>query len=534
MPTTLPCVPLLVESVPAALDQAELARASGARLVEYRVDPLYDGTEASAAQVVRLAADSPLPCIVTCRSAYEGGRFEGHDDARAALIEALCGAETPPKYVDFEYLPYSRSPEIRRRIDDALTGNPEVGLILSAHDFEGRPQALHNLVAAMRATEARVLKIAFRARSLRDNIEVFELLREKDRPTIALGMGEPGLMSRVLAPKFGGFVTFASLRDSSGTAPGQPTLAELTGLYRFGEVGPRTRVYGVVGDPVGHSIGPQVHNAGFEAVGHDGVYLPLPVPGEWEHFKATMLSLMDATGLDFSGASVTIPHKAHLLRLAREDASRRWVVDDLAARVGAANTLWADRDGVWHVTNTDVEGIVSPLREAMGGLEGRRIAVLGAGGVARAAAAGLSGEGATVVVYARDPARAKELVSVMRAGPGKVVAGPWEKLSGCCCEAYVNCTPVGMAGGDDPSGCPLPDETFDAAGPGAVYLDTVYAPAETELIRRARACGGRVVTGVEMFVVQAAGQFRRWTGESAPMELFARVSREALASAGGG
>lgn len=538
MASTLLCVPLLVEDVAMAHDHARLAQATGADLVEYRVDALYDASEASAATIVKLAQDSPLACIVTCRASYEGGHYQGHDDERVALIEALCAADRPPRYVDFEFLAYSRSPEIRARLDAALDANPDVGLILSAHDFDGRPPNLNALIAGMRAVErARVIKVAFRARSLRDNAELADILREKDRPTIALGMGEFGLMSRVLAPKFGAFLTFASLRDTSATAPGQPTLAEMTGLYRFAHITDRTRVYGIIGSPVAHSISPHVHNAGFEAIEHDGVYLPLPIPPEWEHFKATVLALLDASHLDFAGASVTIPHKQHLLRLAREDTSRRWVVDDLTERVGAANTLAVDRDGVCRVTNTDVAGIVAPLRDALGSFEAKRVAVIGAGGVARAAAAGLAQAGVAVEVYARRPEQAEALAgSVGNTAPAgvSVSAHPWETLGECRCDAFVQCTPVGMSAGPDPSACVLPDRTFEVASRETVFFDTVYNPVETPFVRRARDAGARVVTGLEMFVVQASGQFTRWTGAPAPTGLFTRVSQETLASLPGG
>ena len=534
MPKSLICVPITVEDVAAALSDAAHAANAGAGLVEFRIDPYFQGEDDAEglAGAIRLAAESPLPCILTCRPAYEGGAYEGDDAARVTLFEALCASERPPRYIDFEFLPYSRSHDLRTRIDAAVaSSNDATGLILSTHDFEGRPHNLHSILSQMRAVPAaRILKLAFRARSVRDNIEVFELLAERDRPTIALAMGAHGLPSRILAPKFGGFLTFASLRDESATAPGQPTIHDLLYLYRFNAITDRTRVYALLGHPVAHSISPHVHNAGFEAIVHNGVYMPLEIPPEWEHFKASLLSLLDATHLDFSGASITLPHKQHILRLAREDSTRRWIIDDVAARVGAANTLTLQPDGACHVTNTDVEGIFGPLAARLPDLPSARVAIIGAGGVARAAALALTDAGATVVLYARSRAKAEALAGSLAPTSGKLVVAPWEKLAQSCCNAYVNCTPIGMAGGPDPSACVLPDETFDTCQPGTVFFDTVYNPIDTPFIQNARAHSHTVITGLEMFVVQAAAQFTRWTGISAPLDLFARVSNETLAS----
>ncbi|XHC25668.1 type I 3-dehydroquinate dehydratase [Phycisphaerales bacterium ac7] len=228
MAKTLLCCPIMVDEPALALRDAEQARASGADLAEYRIDRLFNGEGDDEGQeaVLRLVADSPLPCIVTCRSADEGGEYDGEDSARVSLIEALGTAEHPPKYIDFEAAAYERSANLRQKINLAIRHEKQVrdvstGLILSSHDFHSRPSNLFALLASMRSHEAsKVIKLAFRARSIRDNLEIFDILRERDRPTIALGMGEHGLMSRVLAPKFGGFLTFASLSEQGGRRRG--------------------------------------------------------------------------------------------------------------------------------------------------------------------------------------------------------------------------------------------------------------------------------------------------------------------------
>jgi 3-dehydroquinate dehydratase/shikimate dehydrogenase len=563
----------MVHDLASALSDAQAAKDTGADLVEFRIDEVFSGSgdQDEEKRIIRLVSDSPLPCIVTCRPVSEGGHYDGDDMARVALLERLGTAsgqgEHPPRFIDVELETMARSANLRQKIKLAIDHPEQIrdlktSLILSTHDFRERPRDLTRRVLRMREHgEARVLKIAYRVRSVRDNLELFDLLSERDRPMIALGMGEPGLMSRVLAPKFGGFLTFASLRPQTATAPGQPTVRELLDLYRFRSIGPATRVYGVVGWPVGHSMSPAVHNAGFEAVGWDGVYLPLPVAGGEERenggaeerksgseaeagvrgedgfvsFKATVLELIDYAGLDFCGCSVTLPHKENLVRLARE---KGWEIDPLAERCGAGNTLVVERAGIGagvvraRVFSSDATAAVACLSEAMGQIAGRRVAIIGAGGVARAVAAGLLEADANVVVFNRSRARGERLVTEFRAAftkaPERIVAEDLTALSASRCHAYVNCTPVGMKGGSAPQELAVPVAQLKACEAGAVFFDTVYNPVETPMLKAAREAGFRVVDGVQMFVRQAAEQFQAWTGSAAPVGLFDRVARESV------
>lgn len=553
----------MVDDIDDALRDAAEAREAGADLVEFRVDHVFHGggeggtfDEFGCSQVRRLCAESALSCIVTCRAASEGGGYDGDDAARVALYESLgtlasssVAAGHPPRYLDIELATYTKSANLRQKVNLAVdfpanSRDLAPGLILSTHDFHGRPANLSRTIASMDAEPAvKINKVAFHARSLRDNLELFDILRHARRPTIALGMGEFGLMSRVLAPKFGGFLTFAALRDQSTTAPGQPTVADLLGIYRFGSITARTKVYGVIGWPVGHSLSPRVHNAGFAGVGHDGVYLPLPVPPEWEHFKATLSALLDDEHLDFRGASVTLPHKEHLVRFAREDKARRWTIDGFSERCGAANTLAVRGDGSCEISNTDAPAAVASLEAVAGPVAGRRVAVIGAGGVARAVACGLLEAGATVVVYNRNAGRAEALVSDLSgAGAGRIVVGPWERLCGSCCDAFINCTPLGMKGGPNPDASVMFNEGPGGGipgGPPPVVMDTVYSPPETPLLRRSRGLGLRTIDGADMFVRQAVLQMGVWTPETRIQgtatarnthDLYERIVRSTLAA----
>ena len=308
-----------------------------------------------------------------------------------------------------------------------------------------------------------------------------------------------------------------------------------------------------MGDPVEHSLSPRVHNAGFEDAGvwsdasgvvAGGVYLPLPVPPGYEHFKATVLALLDHARLTLCGVSVTIPHKENLLRLAMEQraaaskgnaAAPSWDIDEISRACGAANTLVVERDAeggvrLCRVMNTDAPAAVACLRDVVGDMKGRRVALVGAGGVARGIAAGLLLAGVRVVVAGRTRERAEAMVAAFEAAglAGEITVVEPGDIGGC--DAYVNCTPVGMAGGPAPADSPLDVGTLAAATSGSapVVMDTVYNPLETPLLRDARAAGFRTIDGLEMFVRQASLQFHAWTGREPAPGLFDKVARDAL------
>jgi shikimate dehydrogenase len=320
-------------------------------------------------------------------------------------------------------------------------------------------------------------------------------------------------------------LVYAADEPGAETAPGQPTVGALRDRYGFERIGPRTRVYGVIGWPVAHSLSPAVHNAGFAATGHDGVYLPLPVPAEYEHFKATAGTLIDHGRLDFRGASVTVPHKENLIRFVNDRGGR---VDEHAQGIGAANTLSVADDGGLECFNTDAPAALAALCAAMAvepsGLAGRTVAVIGAGGVGRAVAAVLSHAGAEVTVFDVVRWRAEALAADLSdrptasGAPARVQAGKPQALTCGGFDVYVNCTPLGMAGGPGEDRSPLPESVgLDA---GVTVFDCVYAPPRTPLIARAEAAGATAVSGMDMFLRQAALQFERWTGEAAPRDVF--------------
>jgi 3-dehydroquinate dehydratase/shikimate dehydrogenase len=488
VPTRL-CVAIFVTDEATARRDIAVAAERGADFIELRLDT-FDRDPSN------LIDHSIIPAIITNRPAWEGGRSTESDEARFAKIAFVAYLARGGADVELETWR-------RLRFDRTDLSR----LILSVHDFEGRPARLMSLVQELYDSFADAVKIVWTARTIRDNLEAFDILKLQQKPTIALCMGEAGLISRVLAKKFNAFVTFASLDNSAGTAPGQVSVTDMKRLYRWDAINPATKVFGVVGSPVAHSMSPAVHNAAFDATGFDGVYLPMLVNPGYESFKAFIESFLHFDGLDLSGLSVTIPHKENALRYLKENGA---AIDPVAERVGAVNTIVIGPDGTLRGLNTDYSAIV----DLVGDVKGKRVVVLGAGGTGRTAVAALAAGGATVVVYNRTRDRADAVAAEFNGTPGKVVAADWAKLCDSCCQVYVNTTPIGMFPKIDES--PIADITgFDDQ---TRVVDVIYNPPETRLIKQARAAGATAVGGVEMFVAQAAGQFTAWTSLPAPVD----------------
>ena len=517
------CVSIFVTDLEDARRDIAAAAEAGADMVELRIDQFTE-----VATFSTLLRSSSLPTIVTCRPIWEGGNCELEEDDRLAVLALV--ARTGPTYVDLELIAYRRS---RLTVEGMLSTLPRErrsGLIVSSHDFTGRPARLTSLLEELEQSAGDVNKIVWTARTVRDNIEAFEILSSNSKPTIALCMGDAGIISRILARKFGAFLTFASLAAGSGTAPGQISVADMKRLYRWDAIGRQTRVFGVVGSPVAHSMSPAVHNAGFDETGFDGVYVPLLVNEGYESFKAFMETFLAFAPLDLAGLSITIPHKENALRYLRE---KNAAVDSLALAIGAINTIAIEREGAEVMLrgfSSDYAAILDSITDKLGisreQLAGYRVAVLGAGGTGRTAVAALAHYGATVVVYNRTFERAQALAGEFDGKSGKVVAARWEKLCDSCCQIYLNTTSVGMHPrvSDSPVGDAPP-----AWNEQTLVFDTVYNPMKTRLLGQAEESGAMTIGGVEMFVRQAAAQFEAWTKKAAPLGIMRKVVENRLA-----
>ncbi|HKY04494.1 MAG TPA: shikimate dehydrogenase, partial [Blastocatellia bacterium] len=373
-------------------------------------------------------------------------------------------------------------------------------------NFDETPGNLAAVYESISRMTAAVYKIATRARSITDSLAHFSLLeraRRDGRDLIAVAMGYPGLVTRVLGPSRGSFLTYCAVESGCESAAGQTSCEELNEIFRLPEISRDTLVAAVIGDPVSHSASPEMHNAAARALGLDFVYLPLEVADLARFFERFVRPASRELDWRLRGLSVTIPHKQKVLE--QLDA-----VDGTASRVSAANTVVIE-GGEIKGYNTDLDGAIRPL-EAACAIEGIALsrtscAVIGAGGAARAVVYGLIKRGARVSVYARDPEKAAQLAVGLQLPVHSI-----DRLGEHDREIIINTTPVGMRGHSEGSSV-APHAAFTAC---RVAYDLVYNPLETEFLRLARLAGCHTVSGLEMLVAQAALQFELWTGRRPP------------------
>ncbi len=481
------CVPVVATTNEQA--RADLVRASAlADLAELRLDYLEEKPD-----LARLLEDRPLPVIVTNRPVREGGLWEGDEMGRAACLrEAVAlGAE----YVDIEH--------------DAvgLLGDPlSTRVIVSYHNWVETPQDLSQIARMLLGAGGNIIKIATLVRSATDLFRLCQVPSAIGVPTIVIGMGPKGVASRILSRKFGSYLTFASLSRELASAPGQLTASDLTNVYNFRATSRSTEVYGVVGNPVGHSMSPHVHNAAFRAMSVNAVYVPFEV----EDFDAFMTG---AKCFSPRGFSVTVPHKESAFRAAQEK-------DDVTLRIGSLNSLKFE-SGRTSGTNTDWRAAVESVRSAMPQGErfaGKRVLLLGAGGAARAIAYGFVHEGADVTIANRTLERARKLASELGCR-----AAPWENRAEIVYDVLVNSTSLGMYPAVEST--PFPAE---ALKPGKVVFDAVYNPRMTRLLEEARDADCLTVDGLEMFMRQAAAQVEFWFGRKPPLEVMRKAAVQGL------
>jgi 3-dehydroquinate dehydratase/shikimate dehydrogenase len=477
--------------------QAEIAEAvrRGARLVEVRLDFL-----AKAPDFKRLLADKSCAMMATVRRPLDGGRWGGTEPERQTLLrQAIVGG--------FDWV------DLETDVADAVRRFGKVKRLVSYHNMHEVPSDLEKIHERMCRQDADVVKIAVRAQQPEDNLRVLRLVKDAPVPTIAFCMGDLSMPSRVLCLKYGAPFTYAAFNPERGISPGLPSLDELKHVYHVDAINEETQVHGLIGDPVAHSLGPLIHNAAFHSQRINAVYLPFRVPrGQLDSF------LKHFEELGVRGYSVTIPHKeaAALAATQREPS---------VALTQAANTL-VRLGGGFAAYNTDytaaVESLLANLPPSADGapptLHARVALVLGAGGAARAVAHALHREGAMVSIANRTYDRAQKLAEEI--GCRSI---DWAARHSIMCDTLINCTSVGMHPNVDES--PVHHSMLK---PGLVVMDVVYTPETTLLIREAKNRGCHVVTGVDMFVRQAAAQFRHFTGKEASLEYMRTVLRRAI------
>ena len=483
----------LTEETTAAVVDRMAALAPVADLFEVRADFVRD------LDLAALLAARTKPILFTCRSESEGGRSpdRDHEARRRLLSEAVA--------LRFDLVDV----EARAGFADVVASKAGRGLVVSWHDFEGTPEDLDAIYDRITAQHPDVVKIAVTARSVADLGRLLALaarhVGRRGPRLVALAMGPLGVASRILGGRYRAPFTFASPANGREAAPGQLPAAALAGTYRVRSISPLTRVYGLLGSDVLRSLSPAIQNRAFAERGVDAVYVPLPA----ESMGAFVSALPE---LDLSGFSVTRPYKGEI-------HPHLDSITPNAAEAKSVNTVVV-HEGRLAGLSTDGDGVLVPLRSRLDPAR-RVVAIVGAGGAARAAAFALVRAGAHVTVFARRVEQAAEVA----AATGCAAAG-LDALPGLRWDVLVNATPVGS--GALPDRTPVPARVLR---PGAVVFDMVYEPRETVLLAAARAKGCVVIDGVEMLVAQAVGQFEAWTGQSAPVEAMTEAALAAIAEA---
>jgi 3-dehydroquinate dehydratase/shikimate dehydrogenase len=471
----------------AAIRAARQAAEPDADLVELRLDSMAQPDPDGA------LAGRTKPVIVTCRPLREGGMFDGSEEARLRILTRAheLGAE----FIDVEW---------DADIDSLIRERGGRGVIVSRHVFSGTPDDAGGILERLRSRGGEIAKLAVTTERPSDLLSLLNAV-PGDGSSIVIGMGGAGMVTRILADRFGSRWTYAG----AAIAPGQITAARLQQEFRFRRIRRDAAVYMVIGRPVAGSLSPAMHNAGFAALGLNAAYVPLEARD-----LGGLREFGEAIGL--RGASVTIPYKHQVMTQLDEltpTAAAARAVNTISVRGGETTGPGSRR---WVGANTDADGFLEPLRAQLPELRGLRTVILGAGGAARGVGLALRREGASVAIAARRPDAgggvAAEIGAETTVWPPP--PGSWDIL--------VNATPVGSRA--------VPGTPHEGPFDGTLVYDLVYDPDPTELMAAAAARGCAVIGGLAMLVAQAERQFEIWTGQRPPAGLFEQAAAAAMKS----
>jgi 3-dehydroquinate dehydratase / shikimate dehydrogenase len=470
------CVPVCEKHLDALRSACERA-VEWANFIELRLDCLDKTPE----NISELLQDLGRPVILTFRPSEQGG----HRHLTRAERESFW--KTAP-----------RSEMVWWDVEGDLELSPDWSrVIVSHHDFSRVPSDLQQIYERLAQTPARVVKIAVQAHDVVDCIPVFQLIdraRREGREVIAIAMGNAGIATRILGPSRGSFLTYGALDDESATAPGQVNAPKLRSLYHIDKIDRETMICGLIGLPVMHSVSPQIHNAAFASERINGVYLPFEVRDVDSFFKRMVDSRTRELDWNLRGLSVTAPYKQRVME------HLDWIEPN-AKDIGAVNTVVIESDRLLGY-NTDAAGLIDPLLTRFDSLADKQVAILGAGGAARAAIWALQQQKARVTLFARNVTKAQTL-----AGLFNLSCEPLSSATFAGYDLVINTTPLGSGEHIDHS----PATAEQLNGARCVY-DLIYNPIETKLLREARHVGCETLGGLEMLVAQAKLQFQLWTG----------------------
>lgn len=463
------CVSIQGPSLQDACRQIEQAL-EYAKIIELRLDLFQDRSPEKLKELLKRFA---IPMIFTLRSKKQGGGYEGTEASHLLEIEKLLACQ--PAYFDLE------SDTKKSFLLQVQENYPEVQMIISLHTFESDLKPLKAYLDKMPMIERAWYKIAVFSTS---TLQTLQFLNEgkRHKKLILVSMGENGQISRILSPILGAGITYSCLDENTPLAPGQLPAKTLQDVYCCSRLHSKTHIYGLIGDPVSQSIGHLTHNHVMSQFNLDAVYVKMRLAAE-ELTEA--LSLMSQ--LEFKGLSVTMPLKEKILDCLDD-------VDEEAQKIGAVNTVLFE-GGKVRGFNTDGVGAIDSL-EVVSRVAGKKVLILGAGGAARAIAYEAIQRGAKVILLNRDQSRVQAVAKNL------------------CCEGdTLDKVHAHIKNGYDilintiPK---VPQEVVTSFIQGALVMDIISSPMETEFLQAARQSGCTIIPGYQMFIRQAMRQFQLW------------------------
>lgn len=450
-------------------------------MVELRVDLLSSEEQQKAKDFPTL---TNLPVILTCRRVSDGGKYEGGEKSRISLLEALLDGEFA--YVDIEE-------DVKKLSIVQKAEEREISIIRSLHDFDSIPTDLYHRITKI-ASKGCIPKMAVTPNSMLDVIQLFRVEKELEhvKQKIIVGMGPYGSATRILYKRLGSMITYTSLHT---IVPYHITPKVMKMVYRADKVNERTKIYGIIGDPVLHTRSPYIQNPGFDGIKFNAIYVPFLVDSVRSFFILAEL-------LPIYGFSVTVPHKQAVLpylgKITRE-----------VKQIGSCNTVVRAKH-LWKGTNTDYYGFIEPLLPLLQDGRIESALVVGAGGAARAVVWALRNYGCKVTIINRDIDKAKRLADVTMSSFDSLENGKkYEKV-----DLVVQTTSLGMRG--DTDGDPIKE--FEFSSRHHVY-ELIYTPKYTKMLQRAKEKGATLYFGIDMLFRQGTLQFESFTGYHYPKRL---------------
>ena len=512
---------IVAKSFDEAIHDINRAIADGAEAIEIRLDYLIsDNAQPTGSasenfisrECSRLIENCPLPIIWTVRHVSEGGMFKGSIEEQFDILTKAINIGG--NYLDIEYRRWEQAHdkhhdkqnEIIQAIKQVRARGRDVKVILSYHDFEGTYHYIGDIAKRIADDEyADVVKVACKVNNICENFYLLDIFNRTDIATIAIGMGALGTISRILAAKFDAEITFASVGENKSSAPGQLTIRQMREEYNWERINQKTKLAGVLGHPIKHSLSPIMHNRVYRHMDVNVLYLRFDVEGGYSGFATFIDFIRERPEYDFIGLSVTIPHKTNAIEYLQKHS---YEIDELAQKIGAVNTIVFMPNGRLAGYNTDYKGILESLKIVgtmeLSELSNKKVAVLGAGGVAKAIVAAMCSVGADVIIYNRTESKAKALAEQFNCKYES-----WSARETIAADIIINGTSIGMLGNDDKS--PIEEEIAKKIiKPGMIVFDTVYNPLETRLLRIAKQLDAKTIDGANMLVYQAIEQIKLW------------------------